>query len=45
MAALHLAQLHQHILKVPPLGTRRQIAIQIEEQAPRVIKIIHADSI
>jgi hypothetical protein len=46
-AALYLAQLRSRILKVPPPGLRQQIAIQIEErpQAPRVVKIIHADSI
>jgi hypothetical protein len=45
-AALYLAQLRPHILKVPP-RPRLQIAVQIVEQpqAPRVVKIIHAGSI
>ena len=45
-AALYLAQLRPAILKVPP-RTRRRIAIQIEEPslAPRVVKIIHTDTI
>jgi hypothetical protein len=45
--ALYLAHLRQHIFKVPPPRARQQIAIQIEEQsqAPRVVKIIHTDSI
>jgi hypothetical protein len=46
-AALYLAQLRPRVLKVPPPRLRQQIAIQIEEppQAPRVVKIIHTDSI
>jgi hypothetical protein len=46
-AALYLAQLRLHILKGPPSRARQQIAVQIEEQsqAPRVVKIIHTDSI
>jgi len=46
-AAVYLVQLRPHGLKFSPLGGRRQIAIQIEEesQAPRVVKIIHTDSI
>jgi hypothetical protein len=45
--ALYLAQLRQLTLKVPPPRARQQIAIQIEEQShvPRVVKIIHTDSI
>jgi hypothetical protein len=45
-AALYLAQLRQHVFKVPPRA-RLQIAVQIEEQSqtPRVVKIIHTDSI
>ena len=46
-AMLCLAQLQPRILKVPPPMPRQQIAIQIEEppQVPRVVKIIHTDSI
>lgn len=42
-----LGQLRPHAFKILPSGMRRQIAIQIEEQAqaPRVVKIIHNDSI
>jgi hypothetical protein len=45
--ALYLAQLRQHVFKVPPPVARQQIAVQIEEQSqtPRVVKIIHTDSI
>jgi hypothetical protein len=44
--ALYLAQLRQHVFRVPPRA-RQQIAVQIEEQSqtPRVVKIIHTDSI
>ena len=46
-AALYLAQLQPRVPKVPPPVPRQQIAIQIEEppQVPRVVKIIHTDSI
>ena len=45
-AALYLAQLRPHVLKVPP-RLRRQITVQIVEkaEAPRAVKIIHAGSI
>jgi len=45
--ALYLAQLRQHVFKVPPPVARQQIAVQIEEQTqtPHVVKIIHTDSI
>jgi hypothetical protein len=39
-----LAQLRPHTFKIPPPRARLQIAIQIEEPAPRVVKIIHAGS-
>jgi len=45
--ALYLAHPRQHLFKVPPSKARQQIAVQIEEQSqtPRVVKIIHTDSI
>ena len=45
-AALYLAQLRRHVLKVTP-RLRRQIAIPIVEkpEAPHMVKIIHAGSI
>ena len=44
--ALYLAQLRPLALKVPP-RVRLQITVPIVEtpEAPRVVKIIHADSI
>jgi hypothetical protein len=44
--ALYLTHLRQHVFRVPPMA-RQQIAVQIEEhsQRPRVVKIIHTDSI
>jgi len=46
-AALYLAQLRSHTLKISPPRLRQQIAVQIEEppQMPSVVKIIHTDSI
>ena len=45
-AALYLAQLRQHVLKVTP-RLRRQIAVPImgKPEAPHMVKIIHAGSI
>jgi hypothetical protein len=39
-----LAQLRPHSFRIPPSRARLQIAIQIEEPVPRVVKIIHTDS-
>jgi hypothetical protein len=46
-AALYLAQLRPHTLKIALPRLRQQIAVQIEEQsqALRVVKIIHTGSI
>ena len=45
--AVCLAQIRDYALKMRPPKARQRIAVQIEEplETPRVIKIIHLDSI